>query len=195
MPRTSRSSDGGPTPRKTSALTPRLTRARAPASGVSSLPPLPLPSRRSHPASVSRASSATSAGAIPGSSRFPVTTPIDPDRRHASARAALFGTYPSTLAASDTLILSSSLTASGRVRARDADAVDTAAARATSVSVAWLPRGLGRRLPMFVTGAATTGVLCRSVAQVPGSVKNPYRGRDCARICNRLQKAITFAPA
>src|SRR5438105_606572 len=73
----------------------------------------------------------------------------------ASARAALFATYPSALAAWDTLILSSSLTASGRVRARDAEAVDTAAARATSVSVAWLPRGLGRRLPRVVTVIVT----------------------------------------
>src|SRR6202030_988849 len=151
MPHTSRSSGGRPTPRKTNAPTPRPTSARAPASASS----LPLSSSRSQPAPVSRASSAASAGAIPGSARLPVTTPTDPDRPHASARAALFGTYPSVLAASDTLILSSSLTASGRVRTRDADAVDTAAARAPSVSVAWLPRGRSRRLLMFVPVAAT----------------------------------------
>src|ERR1700687_2571965 len=163
MPRTSRSSVGRQTPTKTSAPTPRLTSAWAPASGVASLPP--LQSSRSQPASVSRASSAASAGAIPGSSKLPVTTPTDPGRRHASARAALFGIYPSVLAAWDTLALSSSLTASGRERARDADAVDTAAVRATSVSVAWLPRGLGRRLPMFITAVAT--ILSPSVAQTP----------------------------
>src|SRR3984893_18847559 len=159
MPSTSRSWDGRLTPRKTSAPTPRLTSARAPASGVPSSPP--LPSSRSHPASASRASSAASAVAIPGSSRFPATTPTDPDRRHASARAALFGTYPSVLAASHTLILRWSLTASGRVSARDADAVDTAAARATSVSGAWVPRGIGRRFAAFVTGAADWGPLPR----------------------------------
>src|SRR6202030_2647739 len=114
-----------------------------------------LQSNRARPASLSRPSRAASAGAIPGSSRSPVTTPTSPDRRQANARAALFGIYPSALADSDTLILSWSLTASGRVKARDADAVDTAAARATSVSVAWLPRGRSRRLLMFVTVAAT----------------------------------------
>src|SRR3984893_634496 len=175
MPSTSRSWDGRLTPRKTSAPTPRLTSARAPASGVPSSPP--LPSSRSQPAPVSRAASAASAGAIPGSSRFPATTPTDPDRRHASARAALFGTYPSVLAASHTLILSWSLTASGRVSARDADAVDTAAARATSVSVAWLPRELGRRLPIVVTVAANWGPLPKA-AQTPWYFGERLWGRD-----------------
>jgi hypothetical protein len=74
-------------------------------------------------------------------------TPISPDRRRAKARAAMLGAYPSAVAAADTLASSCSLTASGRVRAREADAVDTAAARATSVSVVCAPRGVRRRLP------------------------------------------------
>src|SRR6202521_526284 len=196
MPRTSRSADGRSTPRKTSAPTPRLTSARAPASGVPSS--LPLPSCRSQPASVSRASSAASADAIPGSLRFPVMTPTDPDRRHASARAARFGTYPSVLAASATLVLSWSLTASGRVRARDADAVDTAAARATSVSVAWAQRGLRRRLAMLVTVGAT------SWNPLPKHCTNAWTRRIIAidpetclgwhtGLYKRLQQAITFA--
>src|SRR6202171_3352879 len=160
MPRTSPSSAGRSTPRKTRASTPRVTSARAPASGVRSFPP--LQSSRARPASVSRASSAASAGAIPGSSRFPVITPTNPDLRQANARAALFGTYPSVLAASDTLVLGWSLAVSGLVRARDADAVDTAAARATSVRVAWAQRGLRRRLPMLVTVGATSWILYRT---------------------------------
>src|ERR1700682_5535304 len=78
--------------------------------------------------------------------------PINPERRRTSARAVLLGTYPSMVAASDTLALSSSLTVSGRVRARHADAVDTAAACATSVSLACALSGLRRRVPMFFIG-------------------------------------------
>jgi len=193
MPRTSRSSDGRLTPKKTSAPTPRLTSVRAPASGVPSSPP--LPSSRSHPASASRASSAASAVAIPGSSRFPATTPTDPDRRHASARAALFGIYPSVLAASHTLILSWSLTASGRVSARDADAVDTAAARATSVSVAWLPRELGRRLPIFVTVAARLGVPCRGWANALRTSDNATAGAISGKLNENAYRKRLHTPS
>jgi hypothetical protein len=89
-------------------------------------------------------------------------TPINPDRRLTSARAALLATYPSLVAASDTLALSPSLTVSGRVRARQADAVDTAAACATSVSLACALCGFRRRVPMLFTRRALSAIVYRN---------------------------------